>query len=227
MNQQSKQLVLFDFDGTIADSLPVMVEVFRELAKNHKHLHALLDIASTDAPLLDHPTVNILRRQGLMPAIKSLKLTKVQLMVIYLRAQRRFSGRVNQLKPCHGIDEALSQLSQEYTLGIVTSNSRSTVQAFLDRHDLNYFDVIKSQRNLFAKSGTISQLIRSQGYQVSDVVYVGDEVRDIEAAQKSGIASIGVAWGLNHRDLLAWHDATMVIDHPDQLAAAVAKVLEN
>lgn len=221
------QLVLFDFDGTIADSLPIMVELFRDLAKDHKHIHPLLDIANADQPLLEHPTVDILRRQGLRPALSSLKLSKLQLLLIYLRAQRRFARYIDVLKPSPGIAQAIPLLQQQYTLGIITSNSRSNVQLFLDKHHLNYFNFIRSQRNLFAKSHTITKTIAQQGYALADVVYIGDEIRDIEAAQRAGIASIGVSWGLSNHDLLAWHDATAVVDHPDQLAAAIAKVFKD
>lgn len=220
------KLVLFDFDGTIADSLPLMVETFRELSRGHRHIHPLLDLANTDTPILDHPTVLILRQKGLKAAISSLKLNKLQISLIYLRVISRFAKRIDRLQPVEGMADVLAELGQQYQLGIVTSNRQSSVQRFLRQHQLEHFQIIKSQPNLFGKAATLSQVIKQQGFDLPNVVYVGDEVRDIEAAQQAGIASIGVSWGLNSYDLLAWNDPTAVIERPDQLPQAIIAALD-
>lgn len=222
----SQKLVLFDFDGTIADSLPLMVEVFRELSASHRHIHPLLDIANTDQPILDHPTVIILRQQGLKQAMSSLKLNKIQFAFIYYRALRRLSKSIHKLKPIQGMPEIISTLSQDYSLGIVTSNRRSNVKKFLSQHQLEHFPIIQSQPNLYGKAHTLISVIKKHGFSLENVVYVGDEVRDIEAAQRAGIASIAVTWGLNDFNLLAWNDPTAIVENPQQLPQAIENCLK-
>jgi phosphoglycolate phosphatase-like HAD superfamily hydrolase len=46
---------------------------------------------------------------------------------------------------------------------------------------------------------------------------VCDEVRDIEAAKKSGIKSIAVAWGYNTKDALIKENPDFLVNSPDEL----------
>ena len=55
----------------------------------------------------------------------------------------------------------------------------------------------------------------------SDVYFVGDEVRDIEAGKKAGIKTIAVSWGYNTKDALAKEQPDYIIDTPLDLKTVV------
>jgi len=50
-----------------------------------------------------------------------------------------------------------------------------------------------------------------------EVIYVGDETRDIEASQKINIKVIVVSWGFNSRTVLAEHNPDFLIHQPQEL----------
>jgi phosphoglycolate phosphatase-like HAD superfamily hydrolase len=50
-----------------------------------------------------------------------------------------------------------------------------------------------------------------------DVVYVGDEVRDIEAGRQAGVAVAAMTWGFNDRALLARHCPDYLVERPEEL----------
>ena len=81
------------------------------------------------------------------------------------------------------------------TMSILTSNSEENVQKFLTKHQLNYFTEIYSNSSLFGKNRSINSYIKRHKLNPKNVLYIGDEVRDMEGAKKSGVISLAVSWG--------------------------------
>ncbi|MGB7414444.1 MAG: HAD hydrolase-like protein, partial [Thermosynechococcaceae cyanobacterium] len=50
---------------------------------------------------------------------------------------------------------------------------------------------------------------------------IGDETRDVEAAQQVQLRTIAVSWGFNSRAVLEKQQPDIVIDHPSELVAAI------
>lgn len=55
----------------------------------------------------------------------------------------------------------------------------------------------------------------------NELIYVGDEVRDVKACLKAGVLVIGVTWGLNCRNALEASGASFGVDHPSELLAVI------
>ena len=70
---------------------------------------------------------------------------------------------------------------------------------------------------LLVKKRGLWRILRKTALRGSDVLYVGDKVRDIAAAQDVGMDVAAVTWGVNSRNLLAQHSLTLLIDRPKQL----------
>ena len=96
--------------------------------------------------------------------------------------------------------EALRELQAlGYSLGIITSNTELNVQIFLRNHGLELFDFIRCSSKLLGKARMIRSVIRRQHVRAADILFVGDETRDIEASKKAGIRIAAVTWGYNSR----------------------------
>jgi phosphoglycolate phosphatase len=136
------------------------------------------------------------------------------------RVKKELNQHIANLKPFIGIKEALMNLKQQgFNLGIVTSNMEDNVLDFLKNNELeSYFDFVYSANTLFGKNKTINKLIKKHELLIDEIVYVGDETRDIEAAKKSKIKVIAVAWGFNSADILAQHQPDFLIEKPQQLS---------
>lgn len=207
-----KKILIFDFDGTIADSLQLFVEIFNKLASKYNY-----EPASKDQ-------VENLRGKSAREVISSLKIPKYKLPIIFIDGRREFTRSIGELEIFPGMRKLFLLLKKSYQLGIVTSNSVENVEGFLEKNNIAIFDFIYSDKNLFGKGKVLKGLIKKYNFISEDLIYIGDEVRDIEAAKESNIKIISVSWGFNTREVLLKNKPDAVVDNIEQLVAAIKVV---
>jgi phosphoglycolate phosphatase len=117
-----------------------------------------------------------------------------------------------------GLPEVLSNLrARGVLLGILTSNDRDNVSRFLAARDLQHFDFISTSTSVWGKERRLKSLLRKQRLSPSEVAYVGDEVRDIEAVKPTGMRRVAVTWGYTATERLAAHAPHHLITAPEEL----------
>jgi phosphoglycolate phosphatase len=206
-----KQTLIFDFDGTIADSMEALIDVFR-------------DLTNYDKPLTKKDLEHFRRLPALQIA-KELHIPLWRIPILVAKGRGLLSQKLGQVPIFDGIDTALATLQkQNYDLQIMSSNSRENVAAFLQRHQLlQYFSSIHGSVGLFSKAGVLKSIVRKQRLHLENCWYIGDEARDIEAAQKAHMRVAAVAWGFNAPELLeAMHPDVLVKSPKDLLQAFIA-----
>jgi phosphoglycolate phosphatase-like HAD superfamily hydrolase len=109
---------------------------------------------------------------------------------------------------------------------VLTSNDKAFVQRFLDAFDINCFEDIYSEMNIFGKAEALKKFMKLQGISAPDMLYVGDEVRDIDACRKNKVTIVSVSWGFNTEDKLKEHSPDEIVKSPDDLHAAIKKLSE-
>ncbi len=203
--------VIFDFDGTIADSFNTVVAIAYYLTKNQQ--------------LADVDRVGWMRdnNMGLAQAIKNLNIPKWKWPWLLARGRRLMAQQIHQVPVFAGVEDVLKALrSEKFQMLIISSNSRSNVEKFLlEKGLLPYFDKVYGGAGLFSKAKIINKLLKLEQLKPDEVIYVGDEVRDVMAAKQAGIPCIAVSWGYNSHDLLATSGPTFVVDSPAQLQKEV------
>ncbi|MGL5794649.1 MAG: HAD hydrolase-like protein, partial [Waterburya sp.] len=65
------------------------------------------------------------------------------------------------------------------------------------------------------------QLIKDNQLNNSDVIYVGDETRDIRSARKSNVGIVAVGWGFNSAEILQEYQPDYLIYQPQELLDAI------
>ena len=126
--------------------------------------------------------------------------------------------QIRKAKTFPGLGLALKKLKKKgFKLGILTSNSKDNVGFFLKHNRLELFDFIYSGADLFGKDKTIKKMIKNQNLDRKNVVYFGDEVRDIEACQKAGVKIVAVGWGMNSPLALKSANPEQLITSPKDL----------
>ena len=95
-------------------------------------------------------------------------------------------------------------------LGIITSNSKRNVEAFLTNHGIDAFDFIVSSP-LTGKEKKIQTIAKRYNIDKDKILYVGDETRDITASKKAGIDCACVSWGYNHVEALEKENPTYLV----------------
>lgn len=199
-------VVVFDFDGTIADSFDEVLALYDVVA------------AELRLPIPTPAQIAQLRRMSPSEALRSvaIPLWKVPRIVAAVRDGMR--DRIHTLDPFPGIHDAIRAL---HTMGcrccILSSNSRENVRAFLGRHAMSEFEVVSCGASLLGKGARIRRLVAGAAFGAGPVFYVGDEVRDVLAASEAGVRSVAVSWGYNDRSVLEAAGAEFVLDVPNQI----------
>ncbi len=201
-----KSLLIFDFDGTIADTLLVALDILNELGEDF------------DFPPIDRKLFVELKQKTVPELVQLSGLSWFQLPGLLRKARGRFKAHLAEVYPVPGMPEVLTQLKEEgFRLGILTSNTKEGVQAFLEAHDLALFEFIQAPDSLFGKAKIIRKILSHEALKPSEVIMIGDELRDIEAAQKAGIDSIAVTWGFNTEGVLVQAQPSYVVRQPTEL----------
>ncbi len=205
------KVIIFDFDGTIADSFEVVLRIANQLA------------AEFGYPTTDADDIDRLKNLSSREIVRQSQVPPLKLPFLLRRLRGELNREICQLKPIPGMQAALLELQQQGNrLGIVTSNSCENVNAFLEAQDLHgIFDFVGSGLALFGKGRVIRRILKQQEVSPNDVIYVGDETRDIEAARKIGIKVISVSWGFNSSQALAAENPDFLIHQPHELLNAV------
>lgn len=109
-------------------------------------------------------------------------------------------------------------LSKEHFLGIITSNSEENVKIFLKNNNLTkHFNLIHSNLSLFGKDKSIKKVMKSRKMKRGNIIYIGDESRDVNAGKKAGIKTVAVTWGYEAESVLKKAKPTYIVTKPQEL----------
>ena len=201
--------LVFDFDGTIADTLAESRSIFNELAPDYGIRQVQED------------EIAELRHLSLKEIVSHLGIPKSRVPVIIARGTTMMRKNIDRLQLISGMREALTEMrGLTDNFGILTSNSTSNVDIFLTNHGLReMFDFISSTSKLTGKARHIRAIRKTFSLKNEEMLYIGDELRDVKAAQKANIPHVAVSWGFNSRESLAAAKPTYLIDHPSEFGA--------
>lgn len=203
-----RKLIIFDFDGTIADSTLLIVEAYNVYAKEHR-LRPVPEDAPEREKLRDKGSRELLRELG----IRWYQVPFVTRGVRALLREKRLA-----LKPCGDILEILRTLKDNgCMLALLSSSPSYAIDTFIARYAPDLFESVLPDIPLFKKREAILRAIKKMDCSPNDSVYVGDETRDMEAAKQAGLRAIGVTWGANSRAALERAGADAVAEKPEEI----------
>jgi len=198
--------IIFDMDGTIADSFDYVTDFLVSEAKlqpldEQQKLHLRgLSMREMARKLgyhwWDAPRLFFLGRRRLRRSIKNKHL-------------QSFSGMPEVIRKLH---------NEGHELFILSTNSPSNVHHFLQDQNIHtFFLEIYAGVGVFGKAPALRQLLKDQRLRAEDAVYVCDELRDIDAAQTVGMRNVAVTWGFARRKKLIAVKPTAIADTPTEL----------
>lgn len=201
-----KKLLVFDFDGTIADTLKVTLTIVNELGQDFGW------------PVLDKDEFFELRQKSTGELMKMTGLSPVKFPRVLRKARKAFKTHMADVPPITGMPEVLQELKQRgFMMGVLTSNSRRNVKQFLQLHQLEFFDFIYAPDKLNGKGVVLKKILRRYKFQADQVVMIGDELRDLEAALSVPLDGVGVTWGFHEADHLQQAQPQAVLQTPPEL----------
>jgi phosphoglycolate phosphatase len=194
--------IIFDFDGTLANSLPLVVNIAEELLK----------IQITDQDI---------KKYRNMPAKEVLKQSKVPIYKIpgfLVKGKALMIKRMHEVEIFPDLSKVVKTIAKDHKLYVVSSNSLGIINAFLAQNQIeSYFSGLYGNVGLFSKAQALKKVIKREQIPEDDVVYIGDEVRDIEASKKINMPIISVVWGYNGEQILKSYKPNYLASKPSDI----------
>lgn len=199
--------IIFDFDGTLADTYPFIDKLVREIAPKFGINNVTPEMLSEAKNL---SVEEVLEKYDVS------KLNFIKFSFIY---RQKLNSEIGDIPYFDGIKETIQELNNRgYRMGVITSNSKRNVRKFLKTHGMkDSFEFVANRIFFFAKYKTIQKWIKKKGWKKEETVYVGDEIRDVIEAKKAGISVISATWGFNDKTGLVAAKPDEVIDDVSQL----------
>lgn len=203
-----KNSIILDFDGTIADSLPVIIDLFYKWSKREPFTKS---------------EIETLRNMPAKEVIKAVGVPIWRAPMLLARGRKDFSKYIEEIEVFDGMPQVITDLHQAgHKIYLMSSNSHKNVANYLKLHKIDkYFDQIYGGVGLFSKAPAMKKIMRKHKIAVGTGYYVGDETRDIDAAKKAGLISVAVTWGFNGEKVLNEHNPDNVISKPADLLKLV------
>jgi phosphoglycolate phosphatase-like HAD superfamily hydrolase len=206
------KVVIFDFDGTLADVALIIRKLYDEESKKRGW------------PELNEEEYLRLRKGSVRDVLSWVGIRPWQLPGLLRMGRSRFYELSKDVELFDGIEEIIRKLHEDkWHIYVLSSNSARTIREVLHRHGVDHYVHILRRPSLFGKATSIRSLIHRRGYSRDSVWMIGDEVRDIEAANTAGVRSIGVAWGLQDESALKRVKPTKVARTPDDIYSILTK----
>ncbi|MBD2752934.1 HAD-IA family hydrolase [Spirosoma validum] len=204
------KLVIFDFDGTLADSFPYFLSTINILAETYNF------------PRIEPENVDQLRGMDARQLMKNAQLPAWKVPLIANSFIRLMNRDIDQIQLFKGIPELLKQLSDHgVQLAIVSSNSEENIRRVLGSKNAYLISHYGCGTSLFGKQSKFRKAIAKSGVTPGEVLCVGDEIRDLEAAKEASIAFGAVSWGYTRVDALEAYPGVELFYHADDIVRAV------
>lgn len=204
------RLVIFDFDGTLADSYPWFLSVFNDLAERYQ------------LPHLDRAELEELRRRDALQLMKEYKIPLWKVMVIGEHLQKLMTSQIDRVCLVDGMQNVIDTLSQNgVMLAVVSSNAEKNVRQVLGAVNAAKIVDFECGVSLFGKKAKFMKILKRVGAAANEAISIGDEVRDMKSSRQAKIPFGAVAWGYTHLDTLLAYTPDTVFRRPEEILNAV------
>lgn len=185
-----KKLIIFDFDGTLADVESVFVKIYNDLAEEFRY-----------EPIKESEITN-LKQIGAKQFIKKrIGFRPFAIPKITKRGISEYRKNIRGISLFPGAKEIIATLKEQgIVIGILSSNDPLTIREILQRNEVSVDFVYQS--SLFGKARALKKILKEGNISLNSALYIGDELRDIEACKKIDLDIVAVSWGLNSKESL-------------------------
>lgn len=199
--------VVFDFDGTLCDSLPSMIVRFNLLA------------AKRGFRPMSEEHIERMRPMTPRDRVRFLGVRWYQIPGVARHMRETWQADLHKMRCFSGIPELLFSLRDRgIQIGVISSNSAENIREFARQQQLPEFTDIRST-DLFGKHRALRRYLSQHKVSANEVIYVGDETRDAEACRRISLPFVGVTWGADKPEAFASFAPRAVVDRAADLQA--------
>jgi phosphoglycolate phosphatase len=202
-------LIIFDLDGTLADSFAFFVSVHNQLADRH----GFRRIAPAE--------IDALRGRSAREVMRHVRLPRWKLPWVARSFVRLM--RAADIPLFAGVGPMLQQLERSgAALALVSSNAADNCRRILGDAHWQRLVHVECGASILGKRRRIARVLRATGIEPARAIYVGDQITDAEAARAAGVAFGAVAWGYATRASLERLQPAHLFDAVEELALLTA-----
>ncbi len=210
---QSRKAIIIDFDGTVADSFDIFIEALVAATKRRK-------------PLTANEIKSLRNSSSTKEIIKKLGIKPWQMPLVITRGRHEIKTRMNKVTVFAGMPEVLKEISAEYTIYILSTNSKENVAEFLKKYGLiDFVRKVYGDIGILRKHKSLKKLLDNENLAATACLYIGDETRDIEAARKADLKCVAVEWGYSNPEALRLHSPDALVSKPYDLPKTVRMLI--
>ena len=204
------KLVIFDFDGTLADTFPFVLKIMDQVIDKYK------------LRKINQDEIDMLRGLDARSIMKYMGVPLWKVPRIGKHASSLLATEIHRLCLFEGVDRLLQVLSHNgVKLAIVTSNSAENVRLILGPENAALIQYYECGVRLFGKQAKLRKVLKQSGTLPGEAICIGDEIRDIQAAQKAHIPFGAVAWGFAKVEALKALAPSEVFTTVDEIAEKI------
>lgn len=205
------RLVIFDFDGTLADTFPWFANAINKVAEKY-HFKKIEP--------REHETIRGFDARGVLKYL-GVPLWKMPMIANYMRTL--MTRDIQMISLFQGIEGLLRRLSSMgLTLAVVSSNSYENIRHVLGAEIAVLITHYECGVSIFGKEAKLRKVLSRAGITPSEAIYIGDEIRDSEAARKIGLDFGGATWGYTTPESLRAHAPNDVFASVDDILTRLA-----
>lgn len=202
--------VVFDFDGTIANTTPLIPEIINEV------------LTQFNKPILSQDDLSRFMNMHWKDAVKEYGIKWRHLPKYALSAQKIMQNKLDDVALFDNMKELIEHLSEKYTTNIISLNSKENIEYVIDKHNINSIENVFSTRGKITKKKILKKYMKQFNIKKHEMLYIGDELGDIEACKKHDIKVVAVTWGIDNRETLSSANPDYIADSPSDIAGIVA-----
>lgn len=208
------KLLIFDWDGTLADSIGRIVEAMHVASQR------------SGFALCDDLAVKGIIGLGLPEAIRTLypEISDTELVAFRQHYADHYIALEAEPSPLfEGVVESLAAFRDEgYHLAVATGKARRGLDRVLKSHGWqDYFDITRAADETASKPHPLmlEQILAHCAVRPEQALMIGDSSFDLQMARNAGMPSVAVSYGAQSIDALRAYEPRLAIDHFSQLRA--------
>ncbi len=198
------KVVLFDYDGTILNSMDVVYKEYNKIADKY----GMKKVASFKDFMLLYDT-------NIYDSFFKLGLDKNRVKEFISDFRRPLIEADDELDLFDKMNDVVERISKKNKIIVITSNVTEVVQHSINNHGVKGVSEVIGGDKEISKVKKIKSIIEK--YHGRQIYYVGDTKGDIVEAKKVGVIAIAVTWGHHSKKKLSEAGADFIVYKPEEL----------